>query len=747
MMVEMASTDSCIRRGALELYQILDTPPEDAFDRIVRLVASHFGSEYSSISFLDYDRIWFKAKQGFCTAAIIARDSFCRDVVQSVQPVVVLDATRDERFKDSGLVTGMGVRFYAGYPLVTPAGIVVGSVCAFSQTPRTRFETSEMAALADFSAIVMDLMELRRVKLAERGLRWNIDNLSAVLGDGVLCVDTSGRINFWNAAAENIFGYRSEEIIGKPVELLVGDSPSPFNLETMPVADLVRTGGVQSEFVGRCKSGRLICVEASISAWRDPDGLHVASVFRDISARRRDEDRIRYLAEHDDLTGLINRGAMERLIDEGAAWPADETRRKVLITLDLDGFKEVNDTLGHACGDQLLVAVVNRLRNVVGPAVVMARVGGDGFAALVDEGSVADRARNIAERMLGVISEHPFVFDRQAVYVRASAGLACFPQHGRSGNELLANADLALHRAKKSGRQRISYYEPEIRAQIARRRTLHVELQRAMEQSEFVLYYQPQVSLQDLTIVGAEALVRWNHPERGLVLPGEFISVLNASPLASQFSRWVMETACRQAREWHDLGYPIRVGVNVSQGEFRAGLLRDSIESVLVEAKLPACLIEIEVTEDVVLDHGDETVSMLHSLREQGVSIAFDDFGTGYASLVYLKRFPLDRLKVDRSFVGEIGLDREDEAIVRSIIDLGRHLNLEIIAEGVETSAQAEFLRGLGCRQAQGFHFGGAVPAAEFEALVVTQATTTDQRRTSLGNPFPGRRHNVDHKS
>ncbi|MCB1970649.1 MAG: EAL domain-containing protein [Geminicoccaceae bacterium] len=233
----------------------------------------------------------------------------------------------------------------------------------------------------------------------------------------------------------------------------------------------------------------------------------------------------------------------------------------------------------------------------------------------------------------------------------------------------------------------------------------------------------------------------------GWFFPGEFISVLNASPLASQFSRWVMETACRQAREWHDLGYPIRVGVNVSQGEFRAGLLRDSIESVLVEAKLPACLIEIEVTEDVVLDHGDETVSMLHSLREQGVSIAFDDFGTGYASLVYLKRFPLDRLKVDRSFVGEIGLDREDEAIVRSIIDLGRHLNLEIIAEGVETSAQAEFLRGLGCRQAQGFHFGGAVPAAEFEALVVTQATTTDQRRTSLGNPFPGRRHNVDHKS
>jgi diguanylate cyclase (GGDEF)-like protein len=387
---------------------------------------------------------------------------------------------------------------------------------------------------------------------------------------------------------------------------------------------------------------------------------------------------------------------------------------------DLDGFKDVNDTLGHSIGDGLLQEVARRMTSVEAGKGGFYRLGGDEFVLVqFDCGDPRKIARTV-DAVLKRIAEE-FQVSGHQLFIGASAGIAIAPNDGSEVEELMSNADLALYDAKSAGGNTQRLFVPVLRAKAQARLGLDAELRRACTSKEFELFYQPQINSLDGAVVGAEALLRWRHPERGLLAPSAFIDALSESPVVMEVGRWILQSACERAAGWRRAGLPaLRVGVNLFPAQFHATTLLNDIEMALDACRLPSSLLEIEITENIALGEKEETLNVLHALRAKGVKIAFDDFGTGYASLSYLTRYPLTRLKIDRSFVRKLANNSssEDTAIVRSIIVMAHNLGLEVIAEGVETPAQAEFLRAHGCEELQGYLYGKPMAAAEFEAFV-----------------------------
>jgi diguanylate cyclase (GGDEF)-like protein len=427
--------------------------------------------------------------------------------------------------------------------------------------------------------------------------------------------------------------------------------------------------------------------------------------------------RHRQLAHFDQLTGLPNRVSLRNDIDtilkERAGDPA---RPMTVATLDLDGFKDVNDTLGHPVGDRLLQEVARRLAAVSDETRVY-RLGEDEFVLVLESCGDPLVASGVVETVLKQLTGH-FDIDGHQLFITATAGLAIAPAHGSNVDDLLANAELALYDAKTAGGRLCRLYVPTLRARAKHRRELDTELRRACAKQEFVLYFQPQVRSSDGAVVGAEALLRWHHPDRGILAPGAFIDALCESAVAVETGRWILTTACKTAASWRAKGLPpIRMGVNLFPAQFRGGSLLQDVEFALSESGLPPEALELEITENIALGREEGTLSPLKALRAKGIGIAFDDFGTGYASLSYLTRYPLTRIKIDKSFIQKIGTQSagEDTAIVRSIIVMGRNLGLEVIAEGVETGAQADFLRAQSCHELQGFLFSKPLPANAFE--------------------------------
>jgi diguanylate cyclase (GGDEF)-like protein len=454
-------------------------------------------------------------------------------------------------------------------------------------------------------------------------------------------------------------------------------------------------------------------------------GLLVLRWLRQASKERADADAsidekmeaLNQLAHFDQLTGLPNRVSLhtdiETILREG---PGDRGHPITVATLDLDGFKDVNDTLGHQVGDRLLLEVARRLTSASGGRRVY-RLSEDTFVLVFENCGdpllATGLVKTIQERLTG-----QFDVDGHGLFITASAGIAIAPDHGSSVDDLLANAELALYDAKAAGGRSLRLYAPVLRARAKHRRELDTELRRACANQEFVLHFQPQVRSSDGAVIGAEALLRWHHPERGILAPGAFIDALCESAVAIETGRWILTTACKTAASWRAKGLPpIRMGVNLFPAQFRNGSLLLDVEHALSESGLPADALELEITENIALGREEGTLSPLQALRAKGIGIAFDDFGTGYASLSYLTRYPLTRIKIDRSFIQKIGKQSavEDTAIVRSVIVMGRNLGLEVIAEGVETTAQADFLRAEGCHELQGFLFSKPLPAELFE--------------------------------
>ena len=424
------------------------------------------------------------------------------------------------------------------------------------------------------------------------------------------------------------------------------------------------------------------------------------------------------MAHHDELTGLPNRYLLRDRLRQALAHAQRTGEHLSLLLLDLDRFKDVNDALGHPTGDHLLRAAAKRLAGVVRISDTLARLGGDEFAVLQTNVPEAGGTAVLAERLVEAVAA-PFTVDGQGIRVAASIGIAVHPDDGADADELVRRADLALYRAKHEGRGRFRFFEPAMDARARSRRQLEQELRRALDAGEFVLHYQPQVELATGRVDGVEALVRWRHPTRGLVPPAEFIPAAEACGLIVPLGAWVLGEACRQVRAWQDAGLMLTVAVNLSPVQVRHDGLLEAIDDALDAYHLDGNCLEVELTENLLLDRSEAaTDQTLRGLAARGIRLALDDFGTGYSSLGYLKRLPVQRIKIDRSFVRDIGSDPDDEAVVQAIVTMGHTLGKQVVAEGVETQAQLAFLRRLGCDAAQGFLLGRPTEAAQIAPLL-----------------------------
>ena len=453
-----------------------------------------------------------------------------------------------------------------------------------------------------------------------------------------------------------------------------------------------------------------------------------AAVQRDIEERAASEAKLLTLARTDSLTGLPNRAVVqERLGDIVAA-----TTPAALLMVDLDSFKFVNDTLGHSAGDQVLREIGQRIAAASRTNDVVARLGGDEFALLLPGVFDSALASQIGDRVMSAISE-PVMMDEHPINIGASIGIALYPVHGRTVDELISSADLALYKAKAEGRHCSRFYSPILRTQARNRVSRDSELHAAIKRGELELYYQPQIRLADNATAGAEALLRWRHPTEGLLKPAAFLSALESGRLAAQVGDWVMETACRQGAHWRRNGLPdFRIAINLFGAQFRSGDLVAKVTGVLAKTGLPPQALEVEITENVILRHEDSIIAPLRELRAKGIGIAFDDYGTGYASLSLLKNFPLTRLKIDQSFTRTVCDNPSDAAIVRAVVTMAQAFNLQVIAEGVETEQQADAITQCGCDEAQGYLFGSPMTASEF-----TQLAVEDQAARRLALPPP----------
>ncbi|MFK4659004.1 diguanylate cyclase (GGDEF)-like protein/PAS domain S-box-containing protein [Bradyrhizobium japonicum] len=574
-----------------------------------------------------------------------------------------------------------------------------------------------IAIIAYLTAIALDEIDFR--SLLGRIAESRFHRIAMSLGDGLICTDEDHRITVWNPGASAIFGYMPTEMIGRPFETLCAE-PAGGGAKAFAMRDaarqalLVPGGAVVVEFQGRRKNGETFPVEASFSGWQGTDGFQYGAILRDISVRKREAERVRYLAEHDALTGLANRNLLHASLANLIAAAERRSSDVALLVLGLDGFQQINDMLGHSAGDLVLRAVAERLRTKVDGKAVVARLSGDEFAIALDCTEAGEPIVEFAERIARAF-EVPLATGARQHRVRISIGVAVYPEGGHNADDLLGNGHLALSKAKMTRRGSHVIFESAIRQELENRLTLESELALAADRGEFELFYQPQVRLVDGSLLGAEALIRWRHPARGYVSPGEFMPVVNTSSLSERIANWVMETACRQARAWELSGNSVRVAINLSPSQLESGDLAHSVAALLAETGLTPSLLELEVTEDILLHDESRVLDMFERIQQLGVRVLFDDFGTGYASLSYLKKFPLDGLKIDRSFVLDLLADSDDAAIVGSTIGLSKQLGLTVVAEGIENRATADFLVSMGCEEGQGYFFGRPMPAEAFE--------------------------------
>jgi diguanylate cyclase (GGDEF)-like protein/PAS domain S-box-containing protein len=547
--------------------------------------------------------------------------------------------------------------------------------------------------------------------------------------DLILITDRKGAFLRVSPSSATTLGYEPDEMTGKVGRTFI----HPDDLDsTRSEMRRARKGGQIRNFDCRYihKDGHAVPLSWS-GVWSEPEQRHYF-IGRDMTEQRAVEEKLRRLAMFDMLTGLGNRASLYE--DLGGLLADAQTSPAAVAIFDLDGFKDINDTLGHSVGDALLKEVAKRMSAVGGEANVY-RLGGDEFVLMLPERGDPLVISAIVNQLLDRLARR-FDIEGHNLLVSASAGIAIAPADGATVDELVSSADLALYDAKAAGGRTSRFFMPQLRTRAESRRELDTELRRACAQGEFELHYQPQIRASDNAIVSAEALLRWRHPERGILSPGAFIDALAENAVAPEVGRWILRTACATAASWRDAeGNGPNIAVNLFPAQFRSGTLVQDVEQALAESGLPPEALELEITENIALDHDDSVLTPLVQLRAKGVSIAFDDFGTGYASLSYLTRYPLTRIKIDRSFVQKIADSEalEDTAIVRSIIAMASNLGLAVTAEGVETPTQAGFLRAEGCHDLQGFLFSKPLPAEKFRRFLLGWQVfdTTDHRATA----------------
>lgn len=537
------------------------------------------------------------------------------------------------------------------------------------------------------------------------------------IGDGVACTDSAGNVTFLNVVAEKLAGWEFKDAEGKPVAKVLHFLDAASREVT---ADLTQTKPLDAHFpinsVLVSRSGFETAVDGSIAPIRDRSGrvMGAVIVFRDVGAARATQQEIAHSAQHDYLTGLPNRILFRDRAGQAIALAARNNKKAAVLFLDLDGFKSINDTLGHAVGDKLLQSVATRLLECTRVVDTVSRQGGDEFVVLLSELDDPQDAAIAAKRMLEhIASPHPI--DQQGLSVTTSIGVSVYPEDGRDPEMLIQNADTAMYQAKKNGRQRFQFFERAMNARAERRQSMEEDLRRAWERQELVLHYQPRIDLTTGAIVGAEALLRWTGSS---IPPAIFIPLAETCGLIVPMGKWVLREACKQARAWVDAKLQrAAVAVNVSAAELRGQSFLPHLLAVLSETGLDPALLQLEMTESA-LSQGAGVVPTLQILRDHGVRLTIDNFGTGYSSLGHLRRFPIDILKIDHAFIRQISNRGEDAAFVAAVIAMGRSLKLSVVAEGVETLEELQFLQAHQCHEAQGYYFSRPIPAPNFAQLL-----------------------------
>ncbi len=557
------------------------------------------------------------------------------------------------------------------------------------------------------------ITDITRYQRAERTIRESEERwrkFATATNEGIF-FHKDGILTDVNAALLEITGYAREEIIGKNV------------LEFVPTAwhkimiDYMRRGSedpYEAEVLH--KKGHRIAVEVVAKTVYVDDHAYRMGALRDITARKHAEARIQYLAHHDMLTGLPNRAYLTERLSTILALARRHGTLAAIMFIDLDNFKTVNDTLGHHVGDALLKHVAARIKEVLREADMVSRLGGDEFLVILADFAAPEDAGKVSDKLLQSISA-PIMLEGQKICAEASIGISVFPRDGDNADDLIRRADAAMYSAKEHGRGQSRFYTAGLSSEGAETMAREARLREALRHGEFLLHYQPQLSVADSRLVGIEALVRWRHPERGLIDPSEFIEFAEARGLIDEIGEYVLREACRQNKAWQQEGFAaLPISVNVSAAQFQRGDLVAGVKRVLDETGLESRYLELELTESLLMDN--ETVgTALSGLRALGVKITVDDFGTGYSSLSYLKRYPIDKLKIDRSFIDDLNADADNRAIAVAIINLARTLKLTALAEGVERQEQLEFLREQGCDEFQGYLAGNPMPAEEFAAF------------------------------
>lgn len=699
--------------------------PGENINRLVALCGEQLGAACALYNRLEEKTLHtvgqWRTPPGF-VGEDLADGHICHDVIRSCEGnvTVIRDLQRTRYAQTDPNVTLYGLQTYIG-KAVSFGGSHRGSLCVVYQDDRIPGEEDNKLLGIIASAIGVEEERMRAVDALREG-EATLRSITASARDAIIMIDHRGRISFWNEAAEHIFGWKEDEALGSELHLVL--MPVSYHGAYLLGMQHFRdygTGnaiGKTHEFQAMRKDKTEIPVEVSLSAVQLKGQWHAVGIVRDITERKRVEAEIEHMAYHDALTGLPNRLLLNDRINQAIAHAARVGHMTAVLFFDLDNFKAVNDTLGHPMGDRLLKSIVERIKKRLRESDTFARMGGDEFIVVLTEVSVPEDAAHAARELLDSISE-PFEFDGHELFITASIGISLFPIDGLRIETLLKNADIAMFQAKKHGWNSYQFYTEEINRRAEKRLMIETELRQAVVRGEFILHYQPWLDLKKGRIGGMEALIRWVHPQHGLILPANFIPIAEETGLIIQIGEWVVRSACHFLRELHQAGITdLSMSINVSGKQLRSPDLIGLVGLVLAEVNLNASCLELELTESTVMENVEESSRYMDALKIIGVRIALDDFGTGYSSLNYLKRFPLDRLKIDRSFVRDCPSSLDDVAIARAVIALAHSLNLQVTAEGVETMEQADFFSREGCHVIQGNFIGKPMPGSELKQLL-----------------------------
>ncbi|MCI0485348.1 MAG: EAL domain-containing protein [Blastocatellia bacterium] len=768
--------DEASRLKALRQYQILDTGPEERFDEITRLAAEICSTPIAILALVEADRIFYKSKIGLTELDTDRNGSFCSWAILGPDIFVVPNALKDDRFSQSASVKGRPrIRFFAGAPLITPEGHAIGAMAVLDLEHR-ELTPSQTRSLRTLAGTVMAQLDLRRknleleqintervhmeemVRLSDELLNEvekrnaELANINATLkrqtderqqafetlaaseeryalvarsqSDGLWDWDLkTNEIHFcsrWKA----MLGYAEDEIGTRPDEWF--NRIHPEDLETVHSELLDHLLGSTTHFHNEHrlhhKNGKYHwMLSRGVAVWdANKEVYRMAGSLTNITSQKEAERQLRHNAFHDPLTALPNRALfMDRLKRSLDRATHGEDYLFAVLFLDMDRFKVVNDSLGHDIGDQLLVAIARRLEASLRPGDMVARLGGDEFAIILDHLKHINDATHAAERIQKELAT-PFNLSGHEMFASASIGISVSLTPYDLPEDILRNADTAMYRAKENGRGGFELFDEDMHARAVALMQLETDLRKAVSRKEFRVYYQPIISLAAWQITGFEALLRWEHPQQGFISPLEFIAVAEETGLIIPIGQWVLKEACQQLRSWNEtfsLDPPLTMSVNLSGKQFLQPDLIETVGKILTETGIDARNLKIEITESAIIENIESATEILKQLKELGVRVSLDDFGTGYSSLSYLHRFPIDTLKIDRSFVTRMNLPKNSE-IVRTIVTLAANLGMDVIAEGVETGEQIIQLTGMNCEYGQGYLFSKPMDGEAIKRLI-----------------------------